>query len=39
MLEFIVTIAIFIALVIPVGNYLYHISTGQKHLQIRLWIG
>ena len=30
MLEFIVTIAIFIALVIPVGNYLYHISTGQK---------
>lgn len=24
------TIAIFIALVIPVGNYLYHISTGQK---------
>lgn len=30
MLELIVTIAIFIALVIPVGNYLYHISTGQK---------
>ena len=30
MLEFIVTIAIFIALVIPAGNYLYHISTGQK---------
>lgn len=30
MLEFIVTIAIFIALVIPVGNYLYHISTGQR---------
>lgn len=30
MLEFIVTIAIFIALVIPVGNYLYYISTGQK---------
>lgn len=30
MLEFIVTISIFIALVIPVGNYLYHISTGQK---------
>lgn len=30
MLEFIMTIAIFIALVIPVGNYLYHISTGQK---------
>lgn len=30
MLEFIVTIAIFIVLVIPVGNYLYHISTGQK---------
>lgn len=30
MLEFIVTIAVFIALVIPVGNYLYHISTGQK---------
>ena len=30
MLEFIVTIAIFIALVIPVGNYLYHISTGPK---------
>lgn len=30
MLEFIVTIAIFIAFVIPVGNYLYHISTGQK---------
>lgn len=30
MLELIVTIAIFIALVIPIGNYLYHISTGQK---------
>ena len=30
MLELIVTIAVFIALVIPVGNYLYHISTGQK---------
>lgn len=30
MLELIVTIVIFIALVIPVGNYLYHISTGQK---------
>lgn len=30
MLELIVTIAIFIALVIPVGNYLYHISAGQK---------
>ena len=30
MVEFIVTIAFFIALVIPVGNYLYHISTGQK---------
>lgn len=30
MLELIVTIAIFIALVIPVGNYLYHISTEQK---------
>ena len=30
MLGFIVTIAIFIALVIPVGNYLYHISTGQR---------
>lgn len=30
MLQLIVTIAIFIALVIPVGNYLYHISTGQK---------
>lgn len=30
MLELIVTIAVFIALVIPVGNYLYHISTEQK---------
>lgn len=30
MLELIVTIAIFIALVIPVGDYLYHISAGQK---------
>ena len=30
MLQIIITLAIYIALVIPVGNYMYHIATNRK---------
>ena len=34
MLQIIVTLAIFAALVIPVGTYMYHIATNQKTLSL-----
>ena len=30
MLQIVLTLAIFVALVIPVGTYMYHIATDQK---------
>lgn len=38
MLQIIATLAIFLILVIPMGKYMYHIATYQKHLQIRYLI-
>mgnify|MGYP000779822881 CR=1 FL=1 len=35
MLQIILTLAIFLILVIPMGKYMYHIATKQKHLRIR----
>lgn len=30
MLQIILTLSIFVILVIPMGKYMYHITTGQK---------
>lgn len=35
MLQIILTLSIFVILVIPMGKYMYHITTGQKLLQIK----
>lgn len=38
MLQIILTLAIFLILVIPMGKYMYHIATEQKLLQIKFLI-
>ena len=35
MLQIILTLAIFVILVIPMGKYMYHIATKQKTLRIK----
>lgn len=34
MLQIMVALVIYMVLVIPMGTYLYHITTGRKHLRI-----
>ncbi len=34
MVQIVIVLAIFMILVIPMGKYLYHIATNQKHLEI-----
>lgn len=39
MLQLVLTVIIFMIIVIPIGNYLYHIASGQRTSPIRCSTG